>query len=379
MNIHYRKIQGQDSWALRTKNVEAAVTCQAGHLAPVRFRLGRRWVEPFEIAPWAEEELAAGTPQVLRVMRGDFFCMPFGGNQSVWRGEKHPPHGETANACWKLESAGADQLHVSLQTSIRLGKVDKYIRLIPGHTAIYVRHIISKMTGPMCFGHHPILTVPEGVTARVSLSPFRFGRVFPGQFENPAQGGYSTLKPGAKFNSLNIVPRLDGGEADLSFWPAREGYEDLVQIAASPKNPLAWTALTLPDKRYVWFALKDPRVLPTTVIWMSNGGRHYVPWNGRHRRAIGLEEVVSNFHYGLAESAKPNGWTRAGVTTTVRLDPRQPLVINYIMAMAEIPRGFDVVKTIQIDAGKKLAKLVSKSGKKVFTKVDASFLFSKSE
>ena len=90
------------------------------------------------------------------------------------------------------------------------------------------------------------------------------------------------------------------------FESARDGYEDIVLMASDPKLPFAWTALTVPEHNYVWFALKDPRVLPSTLFWISNGGRHYAPWNGRHRRAIGLEEVVSNFHSGLAESAKPN-------------------------------------------------------------------------
>jgi hypothetical protein len=374
MNAHRRTILSQESWTLCVKDVEAAVTCQAGHLAPVRFRLGRRWVEPFEVAPWAEEKVSKETPQLLRVMRGDFFCMPFGGNQTPFHGEEHPPHGETANNKWRLEASSREQLHLSLQTFVRRGRVDKYIRLVPGHPAIYSRHVISGMAGPMSFGHHPILKIPEGALGRVSLSPFQFGQVFPGQLENPAQGGYSILKPGAKFTTLKRVPRLDGGWADLSVYPDREGYEDLVLLASNPKTPIAWTALTVPEKNYVWFALKDTRTLPSTIFWMSNGGRHYAPWNGRHRRAIGLEEVVSNFHYGLAESARPNPLSRIGVTTSVQLDPHRPLVINYLMAVAEIPRGFDVVKHIQPITGKKQVKIVSKSGKTVFARVDVSFL-----
>ena len=377
MKFNTKVISGQESWILRVKNIEAAVTCQAGHLAPVRFRLGRRWVEPFEVAPWSEEPLPASTLPVQRVMRGDFFCLPFGGNATAYKGEKHLVHGETANSRWQMESAGADHLHVSLKTSIRRGRVDKYIRLVPGHTVVYVRHVISQMTGPMSFGHHPILKVPAGVIARVSMSPFLFGQVFPGQLEDSAQGGYSILKSGAKFTSLKRVPRMAGGWADLSVWPAREGYEDLVQMAADPKCPLAWTALTVPEERHVWFALKDPRVLPSTVFWMSNGGRHYPPWNGRHRRAIGLEEVLSNFHYGLAESAKPNAWTRAGVPTCTRLDPQCPLTVNYIMAMAEIPKGFDIVKSIHPATDRKSVKLISKSGKSVAAKVELSFLSSR--
>jgi len=48
----------------------------------------------------------------------------------------------------------------------------------------------------MPLGHHPILRVPEGVTGRVSMSPFRFGQVFPGVFENPAKGGILFARSG---------------------------------------------------------------------------------------------------------------------------------------------------------------------------------------
>lgn len=372
---HLQAVLGQESWTLRSEHVEAALTRQGGHLGPVRFRLGGRWVDPFDVAPWAEERLASNTPHVLRVMRGDFFCMPFGANETEYRGERHPVHGDTANGKWKLESLTAAQLHVSMQTTARLGRVDKQLSLIPGQTMVYQQHIISGMRGRMCFGHHPILKVPEGATARVSVSPFCRGQVFPEELEDPAKGGYSTLQPRAEFTSLARVPLKTGTWADLSTWPAREGYEDLVQIAARGDS-LAWTALTVPEERYVWFALKDPRVLPSTVFWMSHGGRHYPPWNGRHRRAIGLEEVCANFHYGLAESARPNAWTRAGVATNVQLDPQRPFIVNYIMGMAEIPKGFDIVRRICPSTDRTSATLVAKSGKTAVVQVDSSFLTS---
>ena len=64
--------------------------------------------------------------------------------------------------------------------------------------------------------------------------------------------------------------------------------------------------MTFPAERFVWFALKDPRILRKTVLWISNGGRHYPPWNGRHINVMGLEEVTAYFHLGLADSARKN-------------------------------------------------------------------------
>jgi hypothetical protein len=369
-----QKIHGQPSWTLSTAEVEAAVTKQGGHVGPVRFRIADRWVEPFDLAPWAEEKVKIEIPPILKVMRGDFFCMPFGGNGTAYGAEEHPPHGETANSVWKYESSTASRIELTMETTIRKGQVEKSIEIIPGQTAIYSRNTISGMKGPMCFGHHAILKLPAPNAGRLSMSKFIYGQVFPGAFEEVVKGGYSFLKAGAKFSSLRRVPQVDGKFADLSVYPSREGYEDLVLTGSDAKLPFAWTAMTVAGEGYVWFALKDPRVLRSTVVWMSNGGRHYAPWSSRHRHAIGLEEVTANFHYGLAESAKPNPLTRAGIPTCVRMEPDKPVTVNYIMAVSAIPRGFDIVKNIQASANGKAVVLTSESGKTATAPINLSFL-----
>jgi hypothetical protein len=310
-------------------------------------------------------------------MRGDFFCMPFGENKTSYKNEHYEVHGETANREWKLESISPTRIHLSLQNSQRTGTVDKTILLVPGHTAVYSQHVISAMDGSMPLGHHPILKVEPGVTGRVSLSAFQFGQVFPGPLECAANGGYSRLKPGARFSTLEHVPQIDGEWADISVYPAREGYEDLVLMASEVSLPFAWTALTIPEAGYIWFSLKDPRILPSTILWMSNGGRHYPPWNGRHKRVIGMEEVAANFHYGLAESVRENPLNRAGIPTCVRFRPKQPMTVNFIMAVVGIPRDFDIVESIKAAADGKSVQISSASGKEVTTQLNLSFLSKK--
>jgi len=122
----------------------------------------------------------------------------------------------------------------------------------------------------------------------------------------------------------------------------------------------------------VWLALKDPRVLRSTILWISNGGRHYPPWSGRHVNVMGLEEVTANFHYGLKESVAPNPLSKRGIATTVMLDPRRPLVVNYIMAVAEVPRAFD--RVVRVEAEQESVRVTSGSGKSVRVPLDVSFL-----
>jgi hypothetical protein len=192
--------------------------------------------------------------------------------------------------------------------------------------------------------------------------------------ENPATGGYSCLRTGGKFKSLTKVPLASGGFTDLSIYPARRGFEDIVILLGDERLPFAWTAVTFPAEGYVWFALKDPRVLRQTVFWLSNGGRHYPPWNGRHVNVLGLEEVTSYFHYGLAESVKKNPLATAGHATSLTLDPNQPLTVNYIMAVAPISKGFDRVAEILPAADGQSVQLVSQSGRKVRVPIDLNFL-----
>jgi hypothetical protein len=219
-----------------------------------------------------------------------------------------------------------------------------------------------------------MLKVPDGMCGRVSVERFAFGKVFPGRLEDPAHGGYSILEPGARFTSLSRVRQADGGWADLSVYPAREGYEDIVLLACDRSRPVSWTALCVPDAGYVWYALKDPNTFPSTLFWISNGGRHYAPWNGRHRRVIGLEEVVANFHLGLAESARPNLLSRTGVPTYFELKKGQPKVINYVMGVVRIPPSFDAVSSIHISPDKDSLELISSSGVVARTRTDVPFL-----
>ena len=55
---------GQASWRIASREVEAFVTETGGHLGPVTFRLGKRKIQPFAIAPWAAL-VAANGPAAL--------------------------------------------------------------------------------------------------------------------------------------------------------------------------------------------------------------------------------------------------------------------------------------------------------------------------
>ena len=377
-SVATQPVHGALSWRVASDLVEAFVTCKAGHLAPVTFQTSRGPVQPFAIAPWAPagDILPAGTPGLLTSLRGDFFCLPFGGNGKPWHGERHPPHGETAGTPWTaLESSevgNRSRFVAELRPTVRPGRVVKTIELRRGETNVYCRHEITGFAGRTSLGHHALLEIPEGGVGAVALSPWHRGQVCPQPFELPANRGYSTLKTGATFNRLSKVPLATGGTTDVGAFPAHDGFDDLVMVSSRPDQALAWSTVTVATHGYLWFALRDPRVLASTILWQSHGGRHYAPWSGRHRRVLGVEDVTSYFHFGLAESAGPNPLSAAGVPTVLTLRPNRPLAVNYVMGIAALPRRFDRVKRIDFKGDH--IRIVPVSGAVIEHPVDVSFL-----
>ena len=352
-------------------NVTFNLTKTGGQLGPVRFLLGRQVVEPLHTAPWCGTAEAEKLIPLLRELRGDFFCAPFGAGPA-WRGEAHPPHGETANRDWTVTASSPERLVAVMDTRIRTGKVTKTIEARPGETNLYQAHLIEGAKGRMGLGHHAMLDFTRNGPGVLSFSKLRLAQVLPVPFENPVHGGYSSLKSGAWLRRLDRVPMADGGTTDLTRYPAREGFEDLVMIHHKDAEDFAWVAVVFAEKGFVWFSLKNPAYLASTVLWHSNGGRHYAPWSGRHRGVLGVEEVTAYFHLGLAASLAPNPWREKGVPTSLALSPRKPTRIPHIMGVAALPAGFDVVRTIRRTATG--ICLESARGRSIEHPVDLSFL-----
>jgi hypothetical protein len=352
--ITKRRIAGEMSWTIATDQVALSVTERGGHMAPVTFyRNEADPVQPYYLNPWRAEGLRDDLP-LLDVLRGDFFCMPFGG-ANAYRGERHPVHGESANAAWRFVSldreGGTTALTLALRVKARPGTITKRIALVDGHPVVYCRHVLDGFQGPMCLSHHATLALPEREAGlRVSSSPIRLGRVAPRPDRLNRGNEYYFLEPGSRFASLSRVSTIwkEPAYADCSRFPLRYGYMDLAALYAKPTGAPAWIAASVPSRRYVWFALKDPRVLPQTVLWMSNGGRHAPPWNGRNR-CLGLEDGCGYFASGLEASARANDLNQSGIATALRLTARAPTAIHYIQGVAKTPKGFGRVRSISFE------------------------------
>ncbi len=377
MKTKTKTVAGQPSWILRSKDVELAITQTGGHMAPVRFHLRTKPVQPYYVSPWQDEKLDIDEP-VLEPLRGDFFCMPFGANGN-YRGKDYPVHGESATGAWDLGGAtqhgDAVTLELTMRTKKLPGRITKSISLIDGQNVIYIQHVLEGYSGKVPLGHHAILAMPEEPESMlVSTSPIRFGRTSPtptGLPDGP-EGEYQSLAVDRRFADLRRVPLIwDRRKGDCSAFPTRPGFTDILAVFNKPRKSPAWTTAVFETEGYLWFALKDVDALPSTVLWIANRGRHGAPWNGRNV-CLGVEDVCAYFPEGYGPSVKKNPISEQGIPTAVKLSKRKATAINHVQGVVKTPRGFGRVRTARFREGE--VTFVSESGKEVTAEVNHAFL-----
>lgn len=374
------RIRGQDSYLLRTRSVSLALTVNGAHLAPVTFFPEESLpITPYAIAPWAEEPLPSDTPPVIASLRGDWFCSAFGANTDTDAPRKLPLHGETANAAWHLLDAGqigaGCWLRLGVDLPLQGGRCQGTTALLNNQSVIYQRHDLTGLTGPCNPGHHVTLSLPnvEGA-GRLSFSRLALAHTWFEPIERPENYGRSYLQPGVEIKDLRVVPCSDGSTTDLLRYPARRGYEDIALLCADPTLSLAWSAMTVPGQGFVWFALRIPKRLASTLLWFSNGGRHYVPWSGRHLNVLGIEDITAFFHIGLSSSCRANMLNERGIPTCLKPDAAGNLSIPYIQGVARIPPEFDEVLDIEPQPDRVGVLLRAKSGVAVEVSCRVDFL-----
>lgn len=355
---------------LSSDRVSLGVTETGGHLSDVAFDIGHdRRVTPMHTAPWQPDDLGPDTDPILQVLRGDFFCAPFAAND-VDPAETRI-HGATANGTWRLTGSGDGWIEAVLDAEVMGARVTKRVELRPGERVVYQRHTLDGGEGRLPLGQHAMLHADPPL--RLAFSPWVWAGTPPQPIETPP-GGRSALATAQEIADLTRVELADGGTADVTRFPFDTGHDDILSLASGPDPAFAWTAATCTEAGWVWFGLKNPRILPETLIWMSHGGRRYAPWNGRHTHCIGLEEVCSYFHLGHAASIADNPLSRRGIPTATTLKPNGSVVIPYAFGLAATPPGFGAVARIDEEDGGVL--IADADGREVFAACDVSFVTS---
>jgi len=180
----------------------------------------------------------------------------------------------------------------------------------------------------------------------LSFSPKAFGTTPDRPVETDPALGRSALAYPQRFTDLRSLRRADGTTIDGTRHPIDVEAEDLALLVDAPGSDFAWSAALSPEGGFLFLGLKDPRILPATLLWMSNFGRSYAPWSGRHGHCLGIEELCSNGGLGHAASIAPNALSTARVLTAISFNPDRPIIVPYVFGAIPVDRDWQRVTRI---------------------------------
>ncbi len=298
-------------------------------LGPVWFSAdGHPDFAPLQVAPWFAEPGAAALPGILRRLRGDWPCVPFGrtdrpeGLPAGWALREPGDacgHGYAANHEWDwLETDDPQVLALAIEPP---GPVKRMTRVVEveAHARALLMTLVIEMRAPatLPIALHPTLRLDLG-SVRLALPAHEGGVVYP----VPAEPGVSLLAPDARFERLDQVPLAAGGTLDLTRYPLAADSEELLQLRELD-GPVA---LHYVDAGWTLQLDWDHRALPDLMLWVSHRGRAYPPWNGRHL-ALGVEPVRGPFDLGrvAAPPAEHPLADRRGLWLT----PEEPFILRH--------------------------------------------------
>ncbi|KPP90227.1 MAG: hypothetical protein HLUCCA08_15315 [Rhodobacteraceae bacterium HLUCCA08] len=324
-----------------------------GNLRRLDLRDGDRILSPLHTAPWVDRDdadLPDDLAPVERQLSGDFLCAPFAQSDV----EPAPPHGWSANSHWTVTDQGARHILARLDRPVMGARIDKRLTLSAQAPILIQEHRVDGGHGGLPLAHHPMVRL--GGPARFCCSPKRIA-LGP---DAPLDPGRNRLATGARTRDLTRFPGAEGGSVDLTRLPIAEAHEDFVTLVEAQGNPLGWTALLREDADDIVFFVKDPKVLPVTMLWHSNGGRDHAPWNGQHRGVIGIEDGCAAGAAGHRAALGPNPVAATGVPTCLPLGPGTTHRIVHLTGAIARPAGWSAVTDIRL-SGTRLT-LIGDSG-----------------
>lgn len=361
-------------FGLAAQGVSTTLDLNLGLVTSLAVERDGRIAAPLHRAPWADEadpvaEAPGAAPHLAR-LAGDFFCAPFGKADI----EDAPTHGWPANSAWL--PVASESLGDGVRATFRLLKpvlgatLYKQLTLRDGHPFLYQRHVFEGGSGSVSVAHHPMVRLPNG--GRLSYSPKRWAETPDTPLEPDPTRGRAALAYPAQTTDLRHFPTADGGSVDLTSFPIAESHEDFVMLVEPEGAELGWTAVLRPGEGDLSLVLKNPADLPVTMLWFSNGGRFFAPWNGRHRDVIGVEDARAFSAYGHAASAAPNRLSEAGIATALQLDPAGSAEVRHVLGVLPVPPGFAAAASIDAQPGK--LEIADAAGVKLSLPYDAGFL-----
>lgn len=337
-----------------------------GNIPALSFRWEGRTISPLHRAAWADEPdaLADDTvPLVDRKLAGDFVCAPFGLSDV----EPSPLHGWTANSSWSLTDHRISAASFTLDRLVMGATITKTAALMDDAPLLVQTHTLAGGQGGLTFAHHPMMNVSSG--ARFSCSPKRVALTA----SVPIVADRNALALGARAERLHAVPTADGNTIDATQLPIADGTEDFIALVEADGSELGWSAVVRPAEGDVTIVLKDPDVLPLTMLWHSNGAREDFPWNGRNRGILGIEDGRAAGGAGHAAALADNPFRAEGVPTAFDLSEGVTHTIRHVLGAFARPEGWTSVRSIHLESDKLVVE--GDAGSPVVLPFDRAHLF----
>ena len=359
---------------LRAEGVRLVLDLSAGHIRTLEIGQEGRRVAPLYTAPWVDDpgiQADESIPRNLRRLSGDFFCAPFGGTDQ----ENVPPHGWPANSPWRHADTtqhpqGGVTARFILDKPVQGARLVKELTLRDGHPFVYQRHVFEGGGGRITAASHPMTKFFS--RGRLSFSQKAYVETPPTPLEPDSSRGRYALAYPARFTDLGAAPLKGGGTTNLRKYPIAERHEDFVMLVEAPSARFGWAAAAREDARDILLSLKNPRDFPVTMLWFSNGGRDYPPWNGRNVGVLGIEEGCTFSARGYAASIAPNALSQTGVPTALELKPDGAVELRHVIGGLALPDRWSEISSINVEP-QELA-LRDMGGGRRSVPYDASFL-----
>jgi hypothetical protein len=281
---------------------------------------------PLHTAPWRDDiavQADLNLPAVNKRLAGDFLCAPFG-HDDVTHG---PPHGPPANSPWDVVAQTTTSAELQLSVPLRGAHVRKLVQINAAHSALYQTHTVTGGQGQMTLAHHPMTHL--GGKGRLSFSP-KQAILTDVIAQYP---GHALWSSGQMRQDMHLTC-VDGQLWDCRDYPTDHKVEDFAILVEAPDRKIGWTCVMRDDEDDMLIILKDAAVLPLTMLWISNGGRDFAPWNGRHTGVLGIEDGIAGGANGFAMALSDNRLTDLGVPTYFELGATH----RFRHAMISLPR-----------------------------------------
>ncbi|AJE46973.1 hypothetical protein [Celeribacter indicus] len=338
---------GQEGWLrIAAGASEVALDPAIGNIR--RFRVRGR--EIFHTAHWVGTPAAEQADSAVDAgLAGDFLAAPFGSSDLL----DDPPHGWSANSPWHVTSraqdAGSAVLCLTLGARVMGARVTKEVRLRSGESVLYQCHGIADGAGVLPVAHHPMFRLAPGDA--ITFSPKRAALT-----AGPPLAARHGLAYPARTADPRVFPAAAGGTRDLTRYPDAGREEDFVTLVEAEGARLGWTALLRRQAGDLLVILKEARILPVTMLWISDGGRDHAPWDGRHAGVLAVEDGVTAGAQGHRAAAEGgSAVAREGVATGLVLAEGRQHRIRHAIAVLDPPEGFGPVTEVVLASGRLVA------------------------